>query len=146
MKIILASQSPRRRELLNKIGLNFTVCPSHFDESSIPYNNNPENYCKILAEKKAEKIADKHPDSLIIGADTIVVKNKVVYPKPNSKIEAIQFLKELSDNSHQVFTGVWLISKQNNFSYSFVEKTDVTFHSLSSKDIEFYVEQLIIKE
>lgn len=139
MKIILASQSPRRRELLQKIGLRFEVCPSHFDEASILYEYNPENYCKMLAEKKAEKIAEQQFDSLIIGADTIVIKNKVLYPKPNSKNQAIQFLKELSGKTHQVYTGVRLISKQKNISHSFIEKTDVTFHSLSSSDIEFYV-------
>ena len=73
MKIILASQSPRRLELMHYLTNQFEVIPSDFPEREVEYLGNPETYCRMLAFKKAERIAEKHPQDLIIGSDTLVV-------------------------------------------------------------------------
>ena len=114
MKIILASQSPRRKELLSKFGLKFKVIPSNFNESNIQYNKNPKIYCQILAIKKAEEVAKDHNDSLLIGADTIVILNNKVYPKPNNLKESKIFLNNLSGKTHSVYTGISLIQNSDS--------------------------------
>lgn len=139
MEIILASQSPRRKELLKKIGFTFKVIPSSFDESTVPYKQNPEAYCKLLSVKKAEEVAGRTSSGLIISADTIVVLKNELYPKPENIRESIKFLKNLSGSTHQVYTGVSILSKHAGIHHSFVEKTDVSFYALSTSEITHYV-------
>ena len=138
MKIILASQSPRRQELFSKYGLEFDVVPSNFDESTIQYLNSPADYCCKLAEEKAKEVSDLYPDNLVIGADTIVVLKNKFFPKPKDLTQTKLFLNELADKTHQVYTGVSLNHKINDMSHSFYKKTDVTFHPLSEDDIDHY--------
>ncbi len=136
--IILASKSPRRRYLLKQAGLVFSVIPSEFDESSIPITS-PESYVKILAECKAGEISEKHPDKWIIGADTIVVINNAILGKPGSRDEARTMLRQLSGQTHQVFTGYAILCKAAGKKFSETVKTDVLFKKLSDEEIEWYI-------
>ena len=138
MDIILASQSPRRKQLLKILGFDFEVKPSFFDETIIEYKNNPKEYCEKLSLFKAKEIAKLYPTKLVIGADTIVVLNNTILPKPKDNEEAKSFLKMLSNNSHHVFTGISFSYQQIDNSFS--EKTLVTFKKLSNDEINYYVE------
>ena len=138
MELVLASQSPRRKQILEIMGLKFRVIPSDFDESQIYFNNNPEEYCQNLAFHKANTIALKYKNQIIIGADTIVIFNNDIFPKPKDKKEAFTFLQKLSNNTHQVYTGISLIQKDKVITFSDV--TDVTFRNLSEDEIHYYIE------
>tara|TARA_Y100000590_G_scaffold463357_1_gene629929 strand:- start:954 stop:1535 length:582 start_codon:yes stop_codon:yes gene_type:complete len=140
MKIILASASNRRKEILKKINLDFKIHPSDFDESSINItHDNPRIYCQKLAIKKASKISNKFHNKFIIGADTIVYCDNKIIGKPQNYSEAIKYLQLLSNKEHQVYTGVSLIHKACKINKSFIDKTNVFFHKLDYKDIDFYV-------
>jgi len=117
-RLILASKSPRRRYLLQQAGLEFSVVPSEFDESSVTLSS-PEAYVKSLAEFKAQDISQKYPDSWIIGADTIVLINNTILGKPTSGDEARLMLKSLSDKTHQVLTGYCICHKNKAIFFSF---------------------------
>jgi septum formation protein len=136
--LILASESPRRRYLLEQAGLSFSVIPSSFDESSVPMQS-PEIYVKILAEAKAGKISDAYPESWVIGADTVVVIGDAVLGKPDSKAEARSMLKRLSGQVHRVFTGYAIYCKAKNVKFSETVKTDVLFKNLTDQEIEWYI-------
>ncbi len=90
--LILASKSPRRKYLLEQAGLCFSVIPSNFDEKSVSLSR-PETYVKVLAEKKAHNVSKRHPESWVIGADTIVLIGDTILGKPGSKAEARSMLK-----------------------------------------------------
>lgn len=141
LKIVLASQSPRRKKLLEQIGLNFTVIPSTVDEV-ISYTS-PIEIVIDLAVQKAQDVAKSAPNSLIIGADTIVVQNDRILGKPKNEHDAINMLKSLSDKKHSVFTGVSLLITGHDTvikkSHSFFEETKVTFSALTDLEIKSYV-------
>lgn len=136
--LILASKSARRRYLLKQAGIIFSVMPSGFDESSVP-ETTPEEYVRILAEAKAKDIADKYPESWIIGADTVVVINGKILGKPESRTDARAMLKSLSGQIHEVLTGycICCVSKKRLFSETV--KTEVLFKNLSEDEIEWYI-------
>ena len=136
--LILASKSARRRYLLKQAGIIFSVMPSGFDESSVP-ETTPEEYVRILAEAKAKDIADKYPESWIIGADTVVVINGKILGKPESRTDARTMLKSLSGQIHEVLTGycICCVSKKRLFSETV--KTEVLFKNLSEDEIEWYI-------
>lgn len=136
-KLILASQSPRRRYLLKQAGLDFSVIPSHVDESSIALSA-PALYAKELAQAKALDISEKHPDSWVIGADTIVLIDGLILGKPDSKQHAVQMLNRLSGQTHQVITGYCICKKTSGKLIVDSVTTDVTFKSLSAKEIDWY--------
>ncbi|MCG8373691.1 MAG: Maf family protein [Balneolales bacterium] len=141
LKIVLASRSPRRKKLLSQVGIEFQVVPSTSDE--IITSQKPEDVVLELAKQKALEVALTQPNSLVIGADTIVVYNRNILGKPKDEYEAIQMLQQLSGNVHQVFTGVSLIKTSKDKSVlaetSFFQQTKVTFSSLSLREIEAYV-------
>ncbi|MBC8197491.1 MAG: septum formation protein Maf [Candidatus Marinimicrobia bacterium] len=137
MEIILASQSPRRKQILSTLGLKFKVIPSEFDESIIKYNNIPSEYCETLAFRKAEYIANKQHNKLVIGADTIVICDNEILQKPKNVQMASTFLKKLSGKSHQVFTGISFIL--NHKQHTFHESTTVKFKKLSNYEINHYI-------
>ncbi len=141
LKIVLASRSPRRKKLLSQVGIEFQVVPSTSDE--IITSQKPEDVVLELAKQKALEVALTQPNSLVIGADTIVVYNRNILGKPKDEYEAIQMLQQLSGNVHQVFTGVSLIKTSKDKSVlaetSFFQQTKVTFSSLSLQEIEAYV-------
>ncbi len=136
--LILASKSPRRRYLLDQAGLSFTVIPSHFDESSVSLSS-PLTYVKALAEGKAEDISHRHPQSWVIGADTVVLIDGSILGKPGSRSQARTMLKRLSGKIHKVLTGYAIYCEAKQKKYSDVVTTEVAFKKLTAKEIEWYV-------
>lgn len=136
--LILASKSPRRRYLLKKAGLDFMVIPSDLDESAVP-ETEPAAYVRTLAEAKARDIASRHPDSWVIGADTIVSINERILGKPASIEDARVMLRNLSGRTHQVFTGYCILQPAIGFHYADTAVTDVTFKRLTDREIDWYV-------
>ena len=137
-RLILASTSPRRRDLLEQTGLEFTVIPSNLVENSIPLSS-PESYVKRLAEAKAKEISQRHPDSWIIGADTIVIINNTMLGKPESRSEALKMLRSLSGKTHQVLTGYCICCEATGRFFSETIKTDVCFKELTGYQIDWYI-------
>lgn len=141
MKIILASQSPRRKKLLKQIGLSFEVIPSSVNEDISM--SNPKAMVQEVALKKALNIANTVTHSLIIGADTIVVLNNKVLGKPSNYEEAFSTLSALSGNTHSVFTGVAFVQTEELGNiiaqHVFSVETKVTFGALATGEIEAYI-------
>lgn len=137
-KIILASNSPRRKELLEKLGLEFQVKTLPGIDESYPKDIDPEQIPMFIARKKASAykllMAD---DELLITADTIVYSQGTVFGKPKDRDDAVAMLKKLSSNTHQVMTGVCILTKE--LIKSFVSVTNVTFDTLSDEEINYYV-------
>jgi len=136
-QLILASKSPRRKQLLQQAGLTFTVIPGDFDEDGVPFTE-PEPYVKTLAIHKARQISKNHPDSWVIGADTIVCIDDTVLGKPKDREDARRMLNLLSGQTHQVFTGYALICGRADKCVSGAIKTDVCFKNLTDEEIEWY--------
>ena len=137
-KIILASKSPRRAEILSMIGVNFKVAPSKIEEQINPKIEQNEIAINI-SKAKAETISHKYPNDIIIGADTIVVFNERIFGKPKDKNESKKMLKALSGNSHKVITGVTIMNKKLGIVKTFSEVTEVFVKKIPTKQIEFYV-------
>ena len=137
--IILASESPRRKYLLEQAGLQFTVVPSRFDEASVQPTT-PAETVRVLAEAKAHEVSARYPDSWVIGADTIVSIDGQLLGKPASEQQAREMLRKLSGRTHQVFTGfsIGCRSKQRRFSETVT--TDVVFKRLSEDEIRWYIQ------
>ena len=136
--IILASKSPRRRYLLEQAGLEFSVIPSGISEDLVS-TDSPESYAKILAENKAKDVSRTHPDSWVIGADTIVFIDNTILGKPGSPDEARKMLRRLSAKTHQVITGYCICCKAKNRFFSDSIKTDVLFKELTDDEIQWYI-------
>ena len=137
-RLILASTSPRRRDLLEQTGLEFAVIPSNLAEDSIPLSS-PESYVKRLAEAKAKEISQRHRDSWVIGADTIVISNNTILGKPESRSDALKMLRSLSGKTHQVLTGYCICCAAIGRLFSETIKTDVCFKTLTELQIEWYL-------
>ncbi|MBF0102255.1 MAG: septum formation inhibitor Maf [Desulfobacterales bacterium] len=136
--IILASASPRRKELLSAIGLVFDVIPSDIDETQVT-DSDPCNYVKLLSELKASHVARMYPEHWVIGADTIVLIDGQILGKPESIDHARMMLRCLSGRCHTVLTGYCLTCKQKSVLYSDVVQTRVLFKTLSEKEIDWYI-------
>ena len=143
MKFILASSSPRRQDLLQRLQTPFDIILPNVDESKIVSTGNPETYCTALAKLKANDISQHYPDELVIGADTIVVLGEEIMGKPDDKDAAEYMLKALSGVTHQVYTGVCLKWVKKNIHHIFAEITTVTFRDLNEKDITHYIENFL---
>ena len=137
-KIILASKSPRRAEILKMIKVNFEVVPSKIKEEINPKIKQNEVAIGI-SRTKAETISHKYPNDIIIGADTIVVFNEEIFGKPKDKNESKKMLKALSGNSHKVITGVTIMNEKLGIVKTFSEITEVFVQKIPTKQIEFYV-------
>lgn len=135
---ILASQSPRRRKLLRQIKIPFVHAPSNIIET-VPGNLNPEELVERLALKKASAIATKKPNALVLGADTLVVCRGVIFGKPSGVTEAAGMLRQLSNTSHKVLTGIALVHHQSERKVTAVETTEVTFGRLTETEITNYI-------
>ena len=135
---ILASKSPRRHYLLTQAGLEFQVIPSTIDESEFPLST-PKTYVQVLATAKARDIAQKHPDSWVIGADTIVLIDETILGKPRSKEQARAMLQQLSGKTHQVLTGYCICCESRQVLFSETVATSVLFKQLSEDEIEWYI-------
>jgi len=136
-RIILASQSPRRRELLHLIRLDHDVRPANVDETQKP-DETPRAYAERVARDKALAISREQGDAIVIGADTIVVVDGDVLGKPNDAESAAAMLALLSDRTHIVDTAVAVA--RNGTIVSGVEEVDVTFRALAPAEIQRYIE------
>jgi septum formation protein len=137
--IILASQSSRRRHLLEAAGLNFQVVPSQINESDFEALA-PAAYAKTLAQAKATDVAEKHPGCWVIGADSIVLINGEILEKPASTFDARRMIGLLNGNTHQVLTGYAIVHAGNAHVFSDVEITEVTFKRMTDEEMEWYVQ------
>ncbi len=136
MPLILASASPRRAELLRNAGISFIVEPAHVPEQPMP--NEPSlEYAKRLARDKARAIFDRHPDNVVLGADTIVVVDEHLLEKPRDGEDAARMLRLLSGRLHQVITGVCLVAQ--GFEQTEAEITEVRFSPLAESEITAYI-------
>jgi len=134
--IILASASPRRRELLGTLGADFTVEPAQGEETT-PHCGSADGIVTALAEAKAAEVAAKHPDALVIGADTVVALDGRILGKPKDEADAASMLRLLSGRSHTVCTGLCLIRGGTRLTHA--ETTAVHFRSLTDAEIAAYV-------
>jgi septum formation protein len=137
-KIILASASPRRRELLRQLGLTFEILPSNVDED-IKEGEDPRRHVLRLARSKAEEVAKSRSNCIVIGADTIVVLDDEILGKPKDEEEACAMLSRLSGREHLVFTGFCVIVPPNGVAYCDAVDTRVRFKHLSAEEIRGYV-------
>jgi len=134
--LILASNSPRRREILGQAGFTFSVVASDIDESfpaDMPLNEVPV----FLSEKKARVLADINPNAIILAADTVVFFDKLILYKKNVKSEAREMLQLLSGKTHEVVTGITLITP--NETVSIADSAMVSFRSLGDWEVDWYV-------
>jgi septum formation protein len=139
-RIILASASPRRKQILSQMGLSFEIdIPAPIDEQSFIEPDNLEESLKKLAGKKAESIAEKNKSALVLGADTVVCSDSAILGKPVNREDAFTMLKQLSGKKHYVKTAVALICRECNFSNSLIETTEVYFRDFSDSEIDEYL-------
>lgn len=141
MELVLASKSPRRSQLLKEAGFEFTVVPSDFDESTVSLEH-PARAVEDLALGKARESYGRLPsitklNSVVLGADTVVVCDGKVLLKPTDADDAKRMLHELSGKAHQVYTGIAFVSARDI--YTSVVKTDVEFYDLTDEEIDEYV-------
>lgn len=140
-KIILASGSPRRKELLENLGLKFEVISDNTPEPVLD-NLSPKDTVMTLAKFKGDnvaKILDKNDEAIIISADTVVAVDGKILGKPKTKEDAFEMLNTLSGRWHSVYTGVYLRKNTDEKSVNFYEKTEVFFKSLDIKEIKDYI-------
>lgn len=146
-KLILASGSPRRAEILTSVGWQFTKDSADIDETELP-SEAPEDYVQRLAREKAEAVARKYEDAIVLGADTTVVIDEQIIGKPADLADAKRMLKMLSGNWHEVLTGVALVRSvpsaladgldaANPKSVVGMQRTRVKFEEMSEREIEF---------
>jgi len=137
--IILASNSPRRKSLLELIDLPFKVVAGSVHED-FNIDLSPIEFAKHYAQLKALDVVKRYPDSLVIGADTIVVLEGEIIGKPLDEADSKLMLKKLSGRTHIVITGVSLVWQEKNIVDTFFEETKVTFQELTNEQIQYYVD------
>ena len=134
--LILASNSPRRREILSQAGFAFSVVASDVDES-FPVDMPLSEVPVFLSEKKARVLADINPNAIILAADTVVILDNIILNKPADKSEAREMLQLLSGKTHEVVTGITLITP--NETVSIADSAMVSFRSLADWEMDWYV-------
>ncbi|MEO8447168.1 MAG: Maf family protein [bacterium] len=137
---VLASQSPRRIQLLRQIGLNFISVDSNITELD-DRDHNPLKLVKYNALSKSRKVALDYKKEIVIGADTVVSMDGKIFNKPKDQEEAKKFLRKLSNKKHTVYTGINVINIKNGKEIFDYEKTVVHFRKLSEDEITYYVEK-----
>jgi septum formation protein len=135
---ILASASPRRKELFRSVGLKLKIIPAHVDETYIN-GESPRTHVQRLSRDKAMVIAQRHPKALVLGADTIVVIDGLILGKPKNKKEAREMLERLSGRKHTVFTGFTIASAGAGISKTKVVQSAVHFKKISPEEMDWYV-------
>lgn len=140
-RLILASKSPRRRDLLSGLGLKFQIVPSEEKEPPFLKGELPQEYALHVAKLKARNIAKDYRDSWIIGADTIVVVDGDVLGKPKDREQALSMLTRLTGRMHTVYTGCWIVGPYTSggFEEGFVVGSNVWLSNLSTEILEAYV-------
>lgn len=137
-KIILASKSPRRKALLEQIGLDFEICESAYEEDMTAMKD-PHELVKFLALNKARDVGRHYEDAIIIGADTFVIFKDKFIGKPKDKQDAKKILQNFSDQEHEVVTGFAIIDTKNNIEINEVGTALVKFRKLSEEEIDNYI-------
>lgn len=140
MRLILGSQSPRRIEILGYFSLPFEVATSYFDEASVQFKGNPEEYVCAISKGKADALHNNFPQHTILTADTTVYHAGKIYNKPENEQDAFQSLSELAGNWHSVFTGVTV--RRGHEEFHRAEETKVLFNPLTPQQIRQYHTQL----
>lgn len=136
--LILASASPRRKELLNAVGLTFKIRPTDVDETGLP-DESPRAHVRRLSGEKAAVIASRYPKALVLGADTIVVIDGQILGKPRNQKQARVMLRQLSNRKHTVFTGFTIVCKQTGAAKTGVVQSAVYFKEISPEEMDWYV-------
>lgn len=137
--LVLASRSPRRFDLMTGLGFEFEVSPPDDDVENEVAHHDPWRVAEALARRKCEAVSVKLPASTVIAADTVVILDEKIFPKPGDDEEAKRFLSTLSGRTHTVVTGLAIQRRDDGVDHSGSEKTRVTFRDLSPGEIERYV-------
>lgn len=137
-KLILASSSDRRKNLLTKLGLKYTAMPSRIDENEYDFNK-PEKLVQELSLAKASKVAKIVENALIISADTVVIYENKILEKPKDKEAAFKMLKLLEDDKHKVYTGLAVISANDDMHYLDYDLTEVFMRQIDDDEIKRYI-------
>jgi septum formation protein len=137
-RIILASASPRRKELLEKLGLRFEVEPSNYEEDT-PSGLEPHELARKISREKAKAVASKHRDAIVIAADTFIAFGDQILGKPHTAIEAREMLKTLSGQYHSVITGFSIIDTETEKTLSESVETKVYIKKLTRAEIDAYI-------
>jgi nucleoside triphosphate pyrophosphatase len=140
-RLILASTSPRRAELLRQLGVEFKILPAAAAEAAHEHLS-PLEICQLNAHRKARTVAKKIPDALVLGADTLVFRDNEILGKPVNLADAERMLTDLQGRTHQVVTGVSLIHLRGHRERLFATSTDVTFHPLTAGQIRDYLSKV----
>ena len=135
-RILLASSSPRRREILTMAGIGFDVLCADTDESFLP-GTAPQDVVMLLARRKAEACFAQHPGAVVLGADTVVALGGAILGKPKTPAHAADMLRLLSGKTHEVFTGFCVLA--DGRCEVGAERTEVTFYPLAEEEIQAYV-------
>jgi septum formation protein len=138
--LVLASQSPRRKELLEVLGLPFSVVPAGIDESP-RVGESPEYYVVRVAREKALDVASRLKGSVVLSADTVVTIDGEILGKPEDRADAVRMLTKLSGREHRVFTAVCVIDQRNGKMREGREETTVSFNVLTPARIEDYIDR-----
>jgi len=136
--LILASASPRRREILQSLGLNFKIIPAHVNEDYLQ-GESPSKHVRRLSYNKAMAIALKHQNAWVLGADTIVVIDGVILGKPQNKTQAKKMLRKLSGREHTVFTGFTIANIAFGICSTKVIQSAVRFKTISPDEMNWYI-------
>ena len=150
IKIILASKSGVRKQILNKNGIDCEVIPANIDEDQIKVSllkekATPELISKNLAELKANKISEKNFDEIVLGADSVIDLNGKLISKPTNREEALKILKELNGQKHQLISSV-CISKNGSMIWNFTDASTLTMKKLNLDEIKSYLAKIKDKE
>ncbi len=137
-KIVLASTSPRRKELLEKTGLVFEICAGDYQED-MTLDLLPHELAKVLSKGKAMSVVSKYDDALIIGADTFIAYKDKVLGKPHTAEKAKEMLQMLRGEKHLILTGFTIVDTKNNKIFSDVVEAQVYFKNYSDEDIDKYI-------
>lgn len=138
---ILASASPRRAELLRQLAPDFKILPGNAPEVA-PEHLSPRETCLLNAHRKSRLVAKQVPDALVLGADTLVFLGREIFGKPRDLAGARRMLARLQGRTHQVVTGVCLLHLRAHREIMFAVSTDVTFHPLSARQINHYLDKI----
>jgi len=141
MKLVLASNSPRRKKILSQFELDLVIVPHRFNEESIDKDLPPKDYCQLVSRGKLNSIADDYSGYPVLSADTIVAIDENILEKPTDRDDALRMLASLSGREHLVLTAVNLIYKDKDVSFSFIEETLVTFNQLDKREMVYYIDK-----
>lgn len=136
---ILASASPRRQDLLRSVGLKFRTIPAHVNEDYLA-GESPSRHVRRLSYNKAMVIAQKNPNSWVLGADTIVVIDGIILGKPQNKKQAKKMLEKLSGREHKVFTGFTIVHKASGIYKTTVIQSTVRFKIINPEEMKWYID------